>query len=898
MNGAIRQSSVADDRIGAVPLTTTLQIPPAPARSLRRERLVDTLEHGITKHKLVLVAAPAGYGKTTLLVQWAHVSRFQIAWLSLDAEDDDATQFFRCLLAAWERLQPDIRAGPLGVLLGGAAPDIETVQRMFVNIASELSDHTAFVLDDFHLLRDDSIHEALAFLIDHLPPLCHIVIGSRAEPALPLARYRARQELLEVRTRDLQFAPEETAAFLAGPMGLELAHDAVTALHTQLEGWIAGLQLSALALRRGLTPKDMPDIGGQHRFIADYFQEDVLTPLAPELRQFLLETSILDRLCGALCDAVTDGTGGQALLERLEREQLFLQPLDDRREWFRYHRLFAEALQAALQRQRPDDVRELHRRAARWHLAHQLPEQALHHAVAGDDAELAAQVGERYFERKLLSGEFATLHRWLGALPAQWQTRQPALGLLQAGVHLFSGAFDAGIRCVDDVEASLTHEEPDDKDWQLARVGAIRCAIACFQNDLPLAETYADSALHDLPHDDHMFRAIILHSLGDTYRRNGRWEEARSMYLDVLDLVRAPSFRIRSAHIFGALADLELEQGRLRQAASYWRKALEVIEAPDAWGQFPLPLSGWVYIRVAEILYEWNQLGTAAEYLARGLQRAKLGGDVRALLAGYLLASRLELTRGNVSAAVAQLERARPLVEQATFPGWAERFERLQLECWLAQGHLRAVATWADEIWQRDARTEAADLALARALLVKGDLPAVDRARALLKRLIDTAETAGRMGVAVEALALEAVALSMRGDQAGALAALGNALRRAEPEGYVRRFADLGLPMAQLLYEAQARDVMPEHVEALLAAFGEDFAAPAPPQAILPEPLTEREQEILELIAAGLTNREIGEQLVISAETVKKHAGSIYGKLGVHSRTEAAARARELGLLA
>jgi LuxR family maltose regulon positive regulatory protein len=405
-----------------------------------------------------------------------------------------------------------------------------------------------------------------------------------------------------------------------------------------------------------------------------------------------------------------------------------------------------------------------------------------------------------------------------------------------------------------------------------------------------------------LPHADHTFRAAIHHALGDTYRRNGRWQEARVSYLSVLDFVHEPAFRIRSVHVFGALADLELQKGRLRDSAAYWSKALAIIRERETWGSLPLPLIGWVYIRMSEIVYEWNDLEQARMYISQGLERAELGGDVRAMIAGELFAGRLVLTAGDTAAADACLERARPLLENAPFPDWNGRFERLQLECWLAQDRLRAAVYWADEQQRDDAHaggpeSEAAQLAMARALIAKGDAPALERALALLQRLLAAAEEAGRAGITIEALALHALAHWSSGERAQALTSLERALRLAEPEGYVRLFADLGLPMARLLQEARVRAVLPEYVEQLLAACGGGPAFAAHAAAPLPEPLTPREQEVLRLIAAGLTNREIAASLVVSSETVKKHTSSIYGKLGVGNRTEAAARARELDLL-
>jgi len=355
-------------------------------------------------------------------------------------------------------------------------------------------------------------------------------------------------------------------------------------------------------------------------------------------------------------------------------------------------------------------------------------------------------------------------------------------------------------------------------------------------------------------------------------------------------------------HVFGALADLELPQGRLRDSAAFWRKALTVIQARESWGSFPLPLIGWVFIRMGEILYEWNELVDADHHLSQGLERAELGGDVRALIAGYLMTSRLRLSTGDIEAAAVYLERARPLLEQAPFPDWTSRFERFQLELWLAQNKLRDAVHWADGMLQGDAlqgrsESEFARLGLARVLIVKGDAPSIRRAMGLLERLLQAAEAEGRTGVTIEALALQALAHWRRGEQGSALTYLERALRLAEPENYMRLLVDLGLPMARLLQEAHSRNVKPDYVAKLLTAFGADLSFPNLTEKALPEPLSSREQEVLQLISAGLTNREIAEALVVSPETVKKHTASIYGKLGVHNRTQATAIARELGLL-
>jgi LuxR family maltose regulon positive regulatory protein len=879
-------------------LATKLRIPPQPHRAVQRTKLIDALERGILHYKLSLISAPAGYGKTILLAQWAHSTHLPIVWLSVGEEDNDIERFLRYLLTAWAEAQPNIRETPLGLLLGRALPDSKVVLSAFINIANDVPDPIVFILDDYHLIEAPSIHQALTFLLDHLPPTLHFVLAGRTEPPLPLAKYRARSELLEFRTDDLQFLPEETATFLSEVMDLNLPQDQVAALQAQLEGWIVGLQLAALTLRRHTAAELI--ITGKNRFIADYLSEDVLAHLSDGRRQFLLQTSILDSLCGSLCDAVTSREGSQEMLETLERENLFLVPLDDNRQWFRYHRLFADFLYEQLHHRHADEVAVLHRRAARWHFDHDMAESAFQHALAGQDVELVTDIFERYVNIKLDNGEIQLVERWVNALPAEWYAAYPVLGHAKVGFLAFTGALEAGLRCLDEVEQRLTATDSEMLRRQLARVTAQRCMLACIQNDLTRVEAYADLALRELPEDDLLWRPSVYRALGDSYRQNGHWEAAKMWYLKSLSVPDSPVVRCISAHGFGALADLSLRQGRLRDAAVYWKKALAAIQDRENWGRFPLPVIGWVYIRLGEILYEWDQVAEAWNHVARGLEQAELGGDVRARIAGYLIAGRVKLTEGDTEAAATYLERARPLVENALFPEWISRFERFQLELWLAESKLKNAVNWVDEMSQsveERPEKEVAQLAAAHVWITKGNDQALERALALLEPLHRMAEVEGRTGIRIEALALYSLAYWKCKEHEMALKTLECALRLAEPEGYMRLFADLGLLMTRLLQQAHSRMVLPDYVEKLLAIFGTDLASLTARDEVLLEPLTRREQEILQLIAAGLTNQEIADQLVVSPETIKKHSGSIYAKLGVRNRTEAVVRAREMGLL-
>jgi LuxR family maltose regulon positive regulatory protein len=885
-------------------LATRLLIPPLVQHVVRRERLVDALERGLPAAHLALVSAPAGYGKTTLLAQWARASDHDVAWLTCSASDNDLARFFRSVLSAWAVTWPEIRESRLGVLLGGISPGRDEVLAALIDVAAGAPRQTAIVLDDAHLIDDPEIHRALAILLDHMPARLHLVLASREDPPLPLARLRARRQLLELRIGDMQLRRDETAALLAGSAGVELTDEQIDALHDRLEGWAAGMQLAAHALRHHPEPPDHLAIGGRQRHIADYLRDEVLAALPDETRRFLLETSILDRLSGSLCERVTGNPRSQETLEALERANLFLMPLDDSRTWFRYHALFADVLRDELARRDPDAVAALHRRAAEWHLDHELPEEAFDHALAGEAADTVIAVLERYLTVKLFSGETKVATRWLEAIPRAWRDSHPQLLLEEAAWQLITGQRAAGIRTLAEA-ARRVEASRDGPTTTAARITAMRCFVACFRSDLAEAKRYASEALETLPVGDVDYVVNLYHALGDTCRANGRWEEATAHYLQVLDIARQeprnPPSRLFAVHVYGAMADLELRQGHMRQAASFWTRAMAVVEAPEVWGRFPLPVTGWVYLRLGELHYEWNELERAREAIARGVERAELGGDARATIAGKVILARLELTDGLPEIAAAHLDQARHLLDDTPFPDWLSRFERCRVELWLARNDLRAATAWCDATLAGGALDQRADaepawLAVARVLLHRGEPEALARAGEVLDRLIGTASDLGRSGVLIEALALRALGHERRGNRTAALTDLERALRLAEPEGYVRLFVDLGTPMHWLLGEARGRGVMPDYISSLLAAAGTPAGAPPGPPPLV-EPLSDRERDVVRLVAAGLTNREIAEALFVSPETVKKHIGNIYGKLGVHNRVEAVARARSLAIL-
>ena len=913
-------------------LLTKLSVPSTRASLVMpRLRLSERLEEGLER-KLTLLSAPAGCGKSTLLGAWA--SEFSgsrpVAWLSLDSADNDPARFWRYLVTAMDRLYPGAGDAALALLGSAQAPPIEAVLNTLLNELATLPTNAVLVLDDYHLIEYAPIHEALGYLIDHLPPRMHLVISTRADPSLSLARLRARGELNELRANDLSFTSEEAATFFARVMRLHLSAGDVAELEGRTEGWVAGLQLAALAMR------DHADVAGfiasftgSNRHVVDYLAEEVLGRQTEELRTFLLRTSVLDRMCASLCEAVTSRGDNQEILERLDHANLFVIALDDERQWYRYHQLFADVLRQRLSQTQVDLAPELHLRASAWFEGEGLVSEAIHHALQARYFERAADMIEQSGLQIMLDGQIYTVRAWIDALPDALVRTRPILCIIHAGALMFTNRSDAAEGRLQDAERCVQADSPDGKARTiLGQAAMLRASIRRLSGDLADCVNYARRALDLLPQaapqrGAAMSNASLIYQIsGEVTLTNERLVEAAA------DTSRAFGDPHALLGSLTNLARLRMLQGRLRVAAAAYDEASRVAQ-----GQAGLRLvvnSPAYYVGLGDLLRERNDVDAAEKHLLQGLDLAKgtLAVDVEVVALGFITLARLHQARGEHGAALAVLEDFAQLARQRNVVApLLARGEATRARVRLAQGDLAAAVRWAEESGldaddEPSYPKEAEYLTLVRVLIAQGrdgpEGPYFDDALALglIDRLLADAESGARMGSVIEILILQALALQARRDTSGALAALERALTLAEPEGYVRLFVDEGAPMAALLSEfLKARRKGPRdarhhgllgYVQRLLAAFESPHTSTKPPvpngfawtpDQQLVDPLTAREREVLELIAEGLSNPEIATRLFIATSTVKGYVHSLFRKFEVDSRTRAVARARELNLI-
>jgi LuxR family transcriptional regulator, maltose regulon positive regulatory protein len=932
----------------AVPLLSTkLYAPPLRANLIRRPWLTAKLRTGDLR-PLTLIAAPAGFGKTTLVSEWLHDVQAQpatgsapavppVAWLALDEDDNDGGRFFAYFLAALRTIAaPDLGETVLALLQSPQPPTLRSILNTLAHELIHRLPPCVLVLDDYHVIQSQPIHETVLFLLERVPAL-RWIITTRADPPLPLGRLRARQQLLELRAADLRFREGETTQLLNEVMQLALTADSVQELQTKTEGWIAGLQLAGLALQSSPDRTAFTqDFLGSHRYVADYLADEVLNQLPDQTQHFLLRTAILDRMCAELCDALLSHVStddlpiaprpAQLLLEELEQANLFLIPLDGDRRWYRYHHLFADLLRQRLHRRQPQLVVELHRRAASWFAQNELVDDALRHALAGQDFPQAANLLEQSQEALWMQGRFAALRQWLSLLPDPIKAQRPRLLLAEAWTYVLTDAATGPTNALlqQAEEAILQSGASQGAEQQALALelqgvlAAIRAVYHAKQEDPASVIAFAQQALTDLPRHIGTWRSIALMSLGFAYEMSGAARMAQQTLTEAIQLCQQIGNRYSALVATMSLARTQMGQGQLQGAATTYTQGLT--QATQQ-GLAQVPVVAQAYINLGRLNYEWNQLAVAAEQVQRGVAHLQGQGGSWLEFEGYLLLARVNQAQGQLEAARAALHQAEQLAKQLPFQWTQIATAAMLVRARLALGEETDADAWLDQVQATPADEltrvrEGEHFTAACVLIAQGRLA---EALALLTHLTQVAEAAGRLKVVVESCVLTAVAHARQGERRFAQAALHRALTLAAPEGYLRTFVDQGETMRLLLLEFRLTmddASLRTYVDRLLRAFDDETSAPLqldraheinrPAEPIqnpkskiqnLLEPLSARELELLQLMAAGLSNQEIADRLIITLGTVKSHANHIFAKLGVQGRVKAINRARELALL-
>lgn len=899
-------------------LTTKLHIPLPRTKSVIRPRLIERLNEGLGR-KLTLISASAGFGKTTLVSEWVSGCDRSVAWLSLDEGDNDSARFLTYLVTALQTIAEQIGEGVVRAIKSPQPPSTESLLTILLNEISNLPYNFVLVLDDYHVIDAKQIDDALIFLLEHLPLQMHLVIATRENPQLPLGRLRARGYLSELRAADLRFTPMETASFLNQVMELGLSADEIQALETQTEGWIAGLQLAALSLQgREDTSAFIRAFAGDNRYIVDYLVEEVLQRQPGHVRSFLLQTSILDRLHGPLCDAVTGQEEGIVRLEALEQGNFFVIPLDDRRQWYRYHHLFAEVLYAHLRADQPDQVTTLHQRASRWFELHGLVADAIHHALAGEDFVRAADLVELVLPAIRRNRQEAAGLSWLKALPGELIRCRPVLSVGYAWALLASGEIEAAQDRLLDAERWLGKKEDIDERPKASLVemvvvdveefrrlpGSIamyRAALSQGLGDIPAAMNYARRVLELVPEDDHLRRGAAAALLGLASWSYGDLEEAYRMFgsgMASMQLANNISDAIGGSI---ALADIRIAQGRLKQAMRIFERGLQLAAEQ---GDPVLRGTADMYVGMSELCREHNDLHAATQYLQRSNEQGEHTGFPQYRYRWRVAMARIREAQGDLDGALHLLQEAEHHYVSDFFPN-VRPVAALKTRVWVAQGKLDEAFDWVREQSLSTQNElcylrEFEHITLARVLLAQYKTDHADRSlhevMGFLGRLLQAAEEGERTGNAIEILVIQALAYQMQGDIAAALVPLERALTLAEPEGYVRIFVCEGRPMVVLLESAAKQGIALNYVRYLLTAFGkaEDRT---PAKQVVSEPLSERERDVLRLLGTDLSGPDIARELMVSLNTLRTHTKNIYDKLQVNNRRAAVRRAEELDLL-
>ena len=914
-------------------LATKLYAPPPRPRLILRPRLIERLNDGLlSSSRLTVISAPAGFGKTTLVSEWIAALTLssspnergegvRIAWLSLDEEDNDPARFLTYFITALQTIAPNIGAGVLGVLQAPQPPPTESILTTLLNEITTIPDDFILVLDDYHMVDSKAVDEALTFLIEHQPLQMHLAITSREDPNLPLARLRVRDQLTELRAADLRFTSSEAAEFLNKTMELNLSAEDIAALEARTEGWIAGLQLAALSMQGHQDLSGfIQAFAGDHRYIVDYLVEEVLKRQPESTRNFLMQTSILDRLNGPLCDAVTVQSGSKTKLESLQRGNLFIIPLDDKRHWHRYHHLFADVLRMHLMTEQPDLVPTLHHRASEWYEQNNLTGDAIRHALSAEDFERAAELIERSIPILRQSRQESTLLGWLKALPDELFQNHPVLNVNYAGTLLQNGQFNGVESRLQDVEQWLSTPEDirrqsvyvDEEELQRvpSSVHMYHAAIALAKGDVANAMEHAHKVLELAREDDDFPRGAASSLLGLASWTNGDLETAYRMFADGMSHLHKVGF---ISDVIGGsvtLADIRITQGRLRDAMSIYERGLQLATKQ---GAPALRGAADMHVGMSGLYYERNELNIAEQHLLKSKELGELNGLPKNPYRWRVAMAQVRQTQGYLEGALNLLDEAE-ILYMSDFSPNVRPISALKARIWIKQGELEKALGWMHERKLSIEETpsylrEFEQITLVRILLSQyqsdHSISSLHDVMGFLERLLKAADEGGRIGSVIEILILQALAHQMQENIPTALPSLERALKLAEPEGYMRIFLAEGSSMAELIREIDARGILPNYTRKLLSAFeaerkGTDEETPpsaSPASASLIEPLSLREIEVLRLFKTELSGPEIARELVIALSTVRTHTKSIYNKLNVNSRRGAVKRAIELGLI-
>jgi LuxR family maltose regulon positive regulatory protein len=906
-------------------LTTKLFIPHTRPELVSRSRLIERLNAcAHPSCKLTLISTPAGFGKTTLVSEWVQTVSgatppIAIAWLSLDEGDNDRARFLTYLIAALNQTQETgttIGKVALSMLHSPQPPPVEAVLTPLINEIATISDRIVLVLDDYHLIESSEVDEALAFLLENLPPQLHLVIATREDPRLPLSRLRARGQITELRAADLRFTFAEAAEFLNQVMGLDISTQDITALERRTEGWIAGLQLAAISLLgKEDTTKLIKSFSGSHRLVLDYLIDEVLIQQPQSVQNFLLQTAILDRLTGSLCDTLTGQDNGQATLEMLERANLFIVPLDEERRWFRYHHLFIDLLSQRLRQNKPDQIPGLHERASAWYEQNGFVDEAIEHSMRAQDFERAAHLIEEFIDVLWGRGEHRKLQHWLDGLPDEILFSKPYLNIYRARYLCNSGQLDDAEKILHTVEEALTSStytasetDPSDREKLRGRAAATRALICSYQGDVQGIIQHARNALEYLPEHDITWRCITSQALGNALGFKGDMAAAYKARLEALQACEAAGdiFLVMLSNL--QLAITLREQGQLQKTIE---KCQQQFQSADELGMSQTRLNGYLLAVWGETLAELNDLEGALDRAEKGFKLTERSGDLQMIGWSFMCLIRILFSRGDLIDAEATIHKMENLAQKSYLPPWiANQMAAWQARIWLAQDKVDSASQW---VRQRGLYTgeqikmlNEIDffllfdyLVLARILIAQKRL---DETARMLERLLKAAESGDRNSKVIEIRILQALVFQAKGETDRALSALEKALALAEPEGFIRIFVNEGPPMARLLYKALSRGIAPDYIRQLLVAFPDAEREQTEPKSQVPrspliEPLSDREIEVLHLIAEGLTNQEIAARLYLSLNTVKVHTRNIYGKLDAHNRTQAVTKARAVGIL-